>query len=300
MRLKTILVVGAAMFSSGLLHADFVVNGAFDVPVPSNGTGGGWTSSHIVDGGWRSANGNAIFVLNWNGALEVDPSIEQTLTGLVTGREYLIEGDYCNYHGLGWCNASALSFGVEVQSSVILELSYPGSCVQLYPFAASFIADATDQTIRFTAERNGSDCDYAIDNISVTALAEVMTCSGFEPPMANHPVTVKKNRALPLKAEVFNADGFALTDTDLTAAPVVQVWFDSGEGGDAIDVTDDVLSVGQGDEGNQFVFTEGDRWQFNLSTKNYTSPGTYTVLMETGDSSEYVLEPTCMTEFVIK
>lgn len=130
--------------------------------------------------------------------------------------------------------------------------------------------------------------------------AETLSCAGFEPPMANYPVMVKKSRALPLKAEVFDADGFALTDVDLATPPVVQVWFDSGDGGDAVDVTDDVLSVGQGDEGNQFVFTEGDRWQFNLSTKNYTSPGAYTVLMQSGDDSEYVIEPTCMTEFVIK
>ena len=88
-----------------------------------------------------------------------------------------------------------------------------------------------------------------------------------------------------------------MSDADLTAPPIVQVWFDSV--GDGDDVTDEVSSVGQGDEGNQFVFTGGDRWQFNLSTKNYTSPGTYTVLMQSGDESEYVIEPTCMTEFVI-
>jgi hypothetical protein len=296
MKLKTLIAAGAIILFASISHADFVVNGDFAIEVPSNGIGGGWTSNHIVAGGWH----NELFILNWNGALEVDPSIEQTLTGLVAGREYLIEGDYCNFYGLGYCNVAALSFGVEVQSNVILELSYPGSCNQYYPFEASFIADATEQTIRFSAERNGSDCDYAIDNIVVTALADVVACSGFEPPMADYPVTVKKSRALPLKAEVFDADGFALTDADLATAPVVQVWFDSGEGGDAVDVTDDVLSVGQGDEGNQFVFTEGERWQFNLSTKNYTSPGTYTVLMQSGDDSEYVIEPTCITEFVIK
>jgi hypothetical protein len=126
---------------------------------------------------------------------------------------------------------------------------------------------------------------------------DVIECAGFEPPMDIYPVRVKKNRALPLKAELFDADGFPMTDADLTAPPIVQVWFNSV--GDGDDVTDEVSSVGQGDEGNQFVFTGGGRWQFNLSTKNYTSPGKYTVLMQSGDESEYVIEPTCMTEFVI-
>jgi hypothetical protein len=127
-----------------------------------------------------------------------------------------------------------------------------------------------------------------------------LTCNGFEPPMANYPVTVKKNRALPLKAELFDADGFALTDSDFTALPVVQVLFDSGQGGDPVDVTDEVLSAGHGDEGNQFVFTEDGRWQFNLLTKNYSAPGTYIVSMDTGDDFEYVFDPSCLTEFVVQ
>lgn len=129
--------------------------------------------------------------------------------------------------------------------------------------------------------------------------AETLTCAGFSPPMENYPVAVKKNRVLPLKAEVLNADGSLMTDRDIDAQPIVQIWFESGDGGVAIDETVDALSVGQGDEGNQFVFTDEGRWQFNLSTKPYTSPGTYTVLMASGDDSEYLLKPTCMTEFVI-
>lgn len=130
--------------------------------------------------------------------------------------------------------------------------------------------------------------------------APSFTCVGFEPPMANSPVTVKKNRALPLKAEIFDADGIVLTAMDLTTVPVVQVLYDAGAGGEPVDVTEDVLSAGHGSEGNQFAFTEEGYWQFNLKTKNYSAPGTYIVQLETGDESEYVLESTCQTAFVIE
>lgn len=128
----------------------------------------------------------------------------------------------------------------------------------------------------------------------VTTLA----CTGFEPPMASGPVKVKGKRALPLKAELFDADGIVITDLDLTAQPVVQVLFDSG-GGMAVDVTADALPVGLGDEGNQFVYTAA-RWQYNLKTLDYTAPGTYTVFMASGDDAEYGINPTCEASFVIE
>ena len=63
----------------------------------------------------------------------------------------------------------------------------------------------------------------------------------------------------------------------------------------------EALPAGVGDDGNQFVFTAEDRWQFNLKTGSYTTPGTYTVFMESGDIDEYMLEtPTCTAEFVVR
>ena len=133
--------------------------------------------------------------------------------------------------------------------------------------------------------------DY--DYIDVTQSADV-SCVGFEPPLDQGSVRVKKNRVLPLKAELFE-DGVALTDLDI-AAPVVEVIFDPGTGQDPELV--EALAVGQGDEGNQFVFTDEGKWQFNLSTKPYTALGTYTVTMKPG-SPEYELNPACTVQFVI-
>ncbi len=128
----------------------------------------------------------------------------------------------------------------------------------------------------------------------------VYTCDGFFPPLANSPVKVKKNRTLPHKAELLHENGAIATDTDLPALPVIQVLYSSSINVDAIDVTDEALAAGHGTDGNEFVFTEDMLWQFNLKTKNYTAPGTYTVTMESGDDSEYVIEPTCTVQFIIE
>ena len=123
------------------------------------------------------------------------------------------------------------------------------------------------------------------------------SCVGFESPLNRGPVTVKGNsRALPCKAQLED-NGGPVTDADIDAAPVIQVMYDSGQG-DAEDVTDDALPAGQGTEGNQFVYTDQSKWQFNLKTKDYTAPGTYTITMKSGNDNEYKIAPTCEAQFV--
>ncbi len=124
------------------------------------------------------------------------------------------------------------------------------------------------------------------------------SCVGFDAPLDGGPVKVKKNRVLPFKAQLI-CEGNPVTDADIAAPPVIQVSFDSGGGGEAVDVTGDALPAGQGTDGNQFSFS-GSKWQFNLKTKNYSSSGTYTVTMVSGDASEYTIDPTCAGVFVIE
>lgn len=125
----------------------------------------------------------------------------------------------------------------------------------------------------------------------------VLVCIGFEPPMDSDAVKVRKKRALPLKAQLFNVDGMPVTDVDIAMPPVLQIMHNPATGGDSIDVTDNALAVGLGTEGNQFEFNV-DKWQYNLKTDNYTAPGTYTMNMTTGDS--YVIDPTCQASFVVE
>jgi len=149
---------------------------------------------------------------------------------------------------------------------------------------------------------------YVVNQVTLTYCSDLpgepeipaLTCDGFAAPMANHPVKAKKNRVFPLKMELFDKDGFEQTDGELVAAPVVMVLFTSSTGEDAVDVSDDALSSGQGSDGNQFDFTDDGIWQFNLKSKNYKSSGTYDVTIVSGDELEYVIDSSCETSFLIK
>jgi len=148
--------------------------------------------------------------------------------------------------------------------------------------------------------------ELAFDNSQRNSVSS-LSCNGFEPPMnlallpgpfggGEIGRTVKKNRVLPFKATLVDGDGNPVTD--LIAPPVIDVSFDPTIG-PTEDVTDDALTPGKRDDGNQFILA-GDKWTFNLWTKNYTADGTYTVTMQSGDTDEYVIDPVCKGVFVIE
>ena len=62
--------------------------------------------------------------------------------------------------------------------------------------------------------------------------------------------------------------------------------------GPQADVSDEAFSNGKRTDGNEFILA-GDKWTFNLWTKLYNAPGSYTVTMESGDTGEYVIDPIC-------
>ena len=135
--------------------------------------------------------------------------------------------------------------------------------------------------------------------IELSPDAPVYTCVGFQSP-ADKPIDVKKNRTLPLKAQLFHMDGSPVVGTDVVIDPVLKVFFKSDTGGGTIDVTGAAHPVGSGTDGNQFVFTTDGIWQFNLKITGYTAKGTYTLSIESGDKSEYLIDPVCKASFVIK
>ena len=79
---------------------------------------------------------------------------------------------------------------------------------------------------------------------------------------------------------------------------ILGVPFDALTKEQALDVTSQLLGAGHGSEGNQFVFTENDAWEFNLKSKNYSGAGTYVVTAVSGDESAYVIDPLCVTSFI--
>ena len=124
-----------------------------------------------------------------------------------------------------------------------------------------------------------------------------LTCVGFEPPMDKTVSVKKKNRVLPLKMELLDKDGASITDLDINASPIVEVDYNGGV--PATEPPETYLPAGQGDEGNQFVFTES-YWQFNLQTKNFSGAGEYTIRAISGDPNVYtIIDPTCTATFMI-
>lgn len=158
------IVIGIAAASSA--SADpIVVNGAFDTIVPSNGTGGGWTSVNIDGaGGHRATNGNpgGNFILNDAGQVATDPTIFQLVSGFTVGQTYRLTGDFAGV----LINTGIVGFGIDVGGVNLAQLATPGVVV-FTPFSVEFVATATALEIRFRGEINGTDNSYRIDNIAI-------------------------------------------------------------------------------------------------------------------------------------
>ncbi len=168
--MRSICVIGAVVAGlASAASANFLVNGDFEISVPSNATGGGWTTSHIDGaGGWRSSGGNlgGMFILNDGGAMATDPTVAQTVTGLTAGHRYRISGDYASSIVNQAPPGATNSFEVLVGGVVVFQ----GATTERHlwtHFEVDFIAsdEALDVTIR--AEANGTDNDFEIDNIAL-------------------------------------------------------------------------------------------------------------------------------------
>jgi hypothetical protein len=199
-------------------------------------------------------------------------------------------------------------FGGDLYAAVSGTSSAPGTGGIIYRVKAdkSFSAFATGFSgLSYDAMEFSPDgtalfvADHTTKKIyKIYALPKELECDGFKPPVHDGAIKVKKNRCIPFKAQLVDASGYSMTDADIYAAPVIQVFFESAElGSEAIEV--DALPAGVGTEGNQFEFIDG-LWQFNLKTKNYSASGTYTVTMESGNEDEYTISSSCTAEFVIE
>ena len=52
-----------------------------------------------------------------------------------------------------------------------------------------------------------------------------------------------------------------------------------------------LLPLGSANDDNIFRFDlDSGQWIYNLGTKLFTAPGTYTVMVSSGDASEYTIE----------
>ncbi len=166
-------VVLAFQCASAASTQNLVSNGDF-------GSGyNGWTASNNdASGGWKSSGGSpgGYFLLNSNGSPSTDPTIQQTINGLVPGQWYTISGVRSNVENGAYGNPAALSFGVAIDNTLLLQLANTGGANWI-PFSVQFKATASTQTLYISAERNGDDTQYGVDNISVVASPASTACS---------------------------------------------------------------------------------------------------------------------------
>ena len=89
---------------------------------------------------------------------------------------------------------------------------------------------------------------FSFDNIHITPsiLADTYSCLGFDSPMGNGPVNVKKNRALPNKGALVDTDGILITDQDIDSPPVIMVDYYSNDSAEGVDVTREQAASGSG------------------------------------------------------
>lgn len=118
----------------------------------------------------------------------------------------------------------------------------------------------------------------------------VVTCQGFLHPF-DKPLILKGKgkRAIPVKIVLRDLWGDIMTDAHITP-PVVQVSYQPVSGASIPGYEAELLPPGLSDDGNEFRYNPGsEMWIINLATKQFTSPGTYTVTVVSGDNS-YVVE----------
>jgi hypothetical protein len=144
-------------------------NGDFELQVPVNGTGNGWTSFDVFGGaGWDPIGGNpgAGFLLNNVGDPTTDPTVSQRLCCFKPGQCYTIRGQRKVQQ---WFGDTNLSFAVLLDGAPILLLPVPSipANANWYNFSVSFTATSQCHTIGFAAEILGTDVSYWIDNISL-------------------------------------------------------------------------------------------------------------------------------------
>jgi hypothetical protein len=130
-------------------------------------------------------------------------------------------------------------------------------------------------------------------------LVPVLTCEGFLPPLSRGTIQLNKGgRTLPLKALLADGAGAPVTKAGVAAPPVVQVLFTPIAGTTQVDVSASVAPAGRSNLGNAFRLG-GGKWMYNLKTSKLAAPGTYTILLGTGDAAEYQVDPACSATVAI-
>ncbi|MCH8197948.1 MAG: hypothetical protein IH904_07690 [Proteobacteria bacterium] len=191
-------------------------------------------------------------------------------------------------------NANGLGGGTPAWT----ELSPSGTLPNIRGGHSAVFDPASNRMIVFGG---GHGAGNNLNDVWVLSLT-VFSCAwgGFEPPF-DVTLTLKRKtkRAIPVQMVLEDDSGAIITDADVAAAPVVNVTFSpAGGGGGDVPVTDNLLPLGQANDDNMFRFdTDELKWIYNLGSKPFDAPGTYTVTAVAGDVS-YTIDSSCTGTFV--
>jgi hypothetical protein len=149
-----------------------------------------------------------------------------------------------------------------------------------------------------------SSCTGAICSVNILSFTistvQTYSCTGFLPPFDVPLLLTKKTkRPIPTAMQLFDATNNIVTDQSIAgAAPVVNISY-AAVNSTATDETWLLDATDQASIGNSFTYNPTRQaWQFNLDTKPFTALGTYTVTVNTGDTTKYAVSPTCTGTFV--
>ena len=206
--------------------------------------------------------------------------------GKVVGESYTVDGIL---HAVLWDGASLTDLNLLLDSDTV-------NAGWVLSSAQSINNQGWIAGVAFNTISNATH-GFLLAPVPVPLVSCIGADSGiFDSPM-DVPVTVNKRaRVLPFKMLLVDENGTQLSDADI-APPMIQVVVAPGAT-DSAPPPEALDSVGKGDEGNQFSYSD-TTWAFNLKTSNFSGSGRYTATVVSSDPSSYVISPTCEGTFYI-
>jgi hypothetical protein len=239
------LSLASAMPAAAQPCGGAIANGDLSGFVPSNATGGGWTSRNIdAWGGWRSSDGNpgALFILNAGGQRDSDPCIETLVTGLCPGRVYTVSGDFASYY---ISQGQERGFECRVAGRVIYAAT-AGPLRAWRRFEGSFVATAPEQLVQLCGECNGTDDDMAVDNISVAPTSFTITTQPRDQAVGvDQPVTFFVEVFVSAECPTPSIYQWQRRDPAIADENAPNAWIDLAEGGRFVNTAGSALVITQ-------------------------------------------------------
>jgi hypothetical protein len=168
---------------SGLLSACLLAPAVWGQGLITNATfdsdASGWTVQNVASmGGYIGSKGNpgGYFMLDAIPSLAADPTISQTVNGLIIGATYRIKGDYRLERDWGDINGEA-SLGVSLNGVHVFEALRPSDWNRWYAFDVTCTASSAGAVLAIAAQRNGTGVSYGIDNVFMQQVPEPAAAS---------------------------------------------------------------------------------------------------------------------------